>query len=317
MCDGNLPMSTLVTSIAACFSPQEFIIEVLAPLGLTALRDWAPPMEGSPSVHWFDDVLSLCIRRGHLEKTGLWDALQRARPHRCQEFHSHRRSYVPRVDERPLPRVREIDALAETLVLLSDPKPLREFLQSLGWTVALPRSQNTLGLAHWALVALLRERRASTLFNLASALRSWRSEGEAVAPTAERLALCACDDEVPRTLRVSWLNVEREDDHVRASFHSWDPPGDRELTFDVADSDYAGQVADGLTVQVSLRANSNAVQLQLRASSESSWIGGTLRLCSGVRAVVRRLFPERGDRLGPHCGSVVLVEPLILADVHQ
>lgn len=309
-------MKSVASSLAESFSPQEFVLEVLAPQGLSALVQWAPPADTSAPAIWFAEVTSICLRRGHLGDRKLWDAIQRARPRRCKELHHHRRHYIKRSTESPLPRAADIDTLAETVVKdLHTPQALEELFLSCGWSGDLPHTRNLVGLVHWVFVELLREQRAAVLLKLAVILGSWGDAGAVAALTVERLALCACDDEVPRTLRTSWLSLEREDTRVQASFRSWDPPSHCEFSFDVAEGDCTREVADGLAVQLSVRTQGGGVQLHLRASSGSTWIGGTLRLCSGVRAVVRRLFPESGDRLGLGDGTLVLVEDLALPEV--
>lgn len=295
-------MSSLPSLLTSCFSPGEFLVEVLAECeDGSRLRLAMPPPEARGSLEWFDLGVQACSRRGLLASSEFWNLLQRSRPGRCEELHRVRRSHIARAAEDDPPTREAVErAVAAIAGHWNTYSSYADILHSAGHREDLPPVRSEVSLIHWSLSALVQRPDAPSLFRLARLMRAASGDASLVVATRiiERLALCACDGEVPRALQIAWLDVATGPDGTSLAFRSWEPAISRDTGASVDSGPVDHELAPGLLVRLTAGADGRSLDVQLRVRSNSPWMGQTLRLCDGVRSLVRRLWPLRGDRLG-------------------
>lgn len=319
LCDrivATLPTpESLPKLLAGCIPATELLSVVLPSLGVSP--DTAPPLAAAGRREtWFAAVVAICEDRGLLGLDAFWTALQRIRPVHCIQLHEHRRRRLPREREVAAPRMAAIERLAGQISQRwGSAGALQELLRGCGCSRAIPAHSSVLSLVHWALAELVRTRQAEALFRLATALRYDDPAFDDAATTLERLAVCACDREVPSAVSAAWIDLRRGPDGVALSFRSWDPPVSRDEHVQAQQRGSSTPLGLSLSLAIEMGASPGAVELQLRAKAGGPWLGKTLRLCHGITSLARRLLASGGDHLGPEAGEVlVLVEELSLTE---
>lgn len=295
----------------ACFSPDEFIAAALVgSLGREAVLWSLSPAATAAPLLWFADVVMVCERQGLLREPAFWTDLQRARPGRCAELHEFRRRYV--ANEPEPPRLAVVDAAVAAVARRYDTRVrMVGLLQQSGWRGDPPPAGSAVALMHWALLAVMRQGDGVTLFRLAASLRQHEPTMMEPAAVFERLAICACDQDVPEFLQAAWLDIAPDGEAGRMSFRAWEPAAtlDGEATIDAGPTDRL--LSTGLSLRVGMNRSGSALEIQLKAYCDGPWLGRTLRVCHGVHTFVRRLLSPSGDRLGDdHRMVLVLSESL-------
>lgn len=181
-------------TLLRCFTPDEFA-ELLAasPTGIDLTSSLPPPATHSPR-SWFTAAVAACHRRGLLDDPTLWTLIQRARPVRCHELHVLRRQHIARSREADPPDSAALAAAITTIARrFATRNAVVELLTDVGWRGAPPPHTIAAPLVRGSLVHLVCARDATALFRLATRVAD-------AADVLDRLALCACDEELPPSL---------------------------------------------------------------------------------------------------------------------